>query len=153
MPFLSILAPFWPAIWRAIAGAIVMAALWWAWSQFTGHYVDVGVAKERGNTLAAEKRAEDAEGANAALQADLGLLQKRVELSEKSVKALTDAEIVLSTENKALRAKNAAKEQALRAEAGRLATEAAAPPAPTREKACDEADRTSAEYSAHRLRD
>ena len=153
MAFLALLRPFWPVIWRALAGIAIALTLWWAWAHFVkAPYIAEGVAQERVHTIAAERRAQAAEEANALLSDDVTRMRAAIDTANKALADAKADEAARVAASNALLTSLRAREKALLAEIADLYAVAHGSPAATPEEACLEADRILSDLAAHRVR-
>ena len=152
-PFLLLLKPFWPMIWRGLAVIAVIFAVWWAWGHYVKDpYIAQGVAMEHVKTVAAEARAEAAEGANKQFEADLAALNTKYEVQRAKMAELSRKTVAAVAAAQAAQAQLTEQQAESRGEIDRLRAIAVEPLPVTKEVDCEETRVLAADYAARRLR-
>lgn len=133
----------WNLVAYAVTAMVVLGTMWWSWDHYIANpYIAKGVAQEHVQTVKAE-------AANVSLAAERDALKQQ--LADARAAGATEAKR-LADAKAAADKKAAAKVKTLQGEVDQLAAAASAPPAPTKEKACDATNALLDEYSARRLR-
>lgn len=138
---------------KALGALAALVFVWWAWGHYVADpYIAQGVAQEHVLTVAAEKRATEAETANEALRADFVALSARYQAQADQVAALVKKTTATQTAAKKAIAVLAAKQAEAENEIERLRIIASQPPAVTKEADCEDAAKLLDSAAADRLR-
>jgi hypothetical protein len=137
----------WGLLFKGLAILALVLFCWWAWDHYVKDpYVEQGRAE-------IQPKLDEALAANKSLAIDVTGLKVKVTEQNASIDQLTMSSIALGEARDAALAALAVREATLKTQIAQLRAEAAGPPSPTKEAACEKATSILHDLAAQRLRD